>query len=55
MRVLVAEDERVLADLVAEGLRKHAMAVDVVYDGAAASERLDDCFRIGLRVSRGDK
>jgi DNA-binding response OmpR family regulator len=41
MRVLVAEDERVLADLVAEGLRKHAMAVDVVYDGAAASERLE--------------
>jgi DNA-binding response OmpR family regulator len=40
MRVLVAEDERVLAELVAEGLRKHAMAVDVVYDGAAASERL---------------
>jgi DNA-binding response OmpR family regulator len=40
MRVLVAEDERVLADLVAEGLRKHAMAVDVVYDGAAALERL---------------
>jgi DNA-binding response OmpR family regulator len=40
MRVLVAEDERVLADLVGEGLRKHAMAVDVVYDGAAASERL---------------
>jgi DNA-binding response OmpR family regulator len=40
MRVLVAEDERVLADLVAEGLRKHAMAVDVVYDGADASERL---------------
>jgi DNA-binding response OmpR family regulator len=41
MRVLVAEDERVLADLVAEGLRKRAMAVDVVYDGAAASERLE--------------
>jgi DNA-binding response OmpR family regulator len=40
MRILVAEDERVLADLVAEGLRKQAMAVDVVYDGAAASERL---------------
>jgi DNA-binding response OmpR family regulator len=40
MRILVAEDESVLADLVAEGLRKHAMAVDVVYDGAAASERL---------------
>jgi DNA-binding response OmpR family regulator len=29
MRVLVAEDERALADLVAEGLRRHAMAVDV--------------------------
>jgi DNA-binding response OmpR family regulator len=40
MRVLVAEDEQMLARLVAEGLRKHAMAVDVVYDGAAASERL---------------
>ncbi|MET9240792.1 response regulator transcription factor [Nonomuraea sp. NPDC003709] len=40
MRVLVAEDERDLADLVAVGLRRHAMAVDVVYDGVAASERL---------------
>ena len=40
MRILVAEDERVLADLVAEGLRKRAMAVDVAYDGMAASERL---------------
>jgi DNA-binding response OmpR family regulator len=40
MRVLVAEDEQALADLVAEGLRRYAMAVDVVYDGAAASQRL---------------
>jgi DNA-binding response OmpR family regulator len=40
MRVLVAEDERTLADLVAEGLRRHAMAVDVAYDGAAALERV---------------
>jgi len=40
MRVLVAEDERFLADLVAEGLRKHAMAVDVAYDGAEALQRL---------------
>ena len=39
MRVLVAEDERALADLIAEGLRRHAMAVDVAYDGAAALER----------------
>lgn len=40
MRVLVAEDERDLADLVAEGLRRYAMAVDVAYDGASAVERL---------------
>jgi DNA-binding response OmpR family regulator len=40
MRILVAEDERFLADLVAEGLREQAMAVDVAYDGAAALERL---------------
>ncbi|MBC6458618.1 response regulator transcription factor [Actinomadura sp. HBU206391] len=40
MRILVAEDERVLAGLVADGLRRHAMAVDVVHDGAAALERL---------------
>ncbi len=41
MRVLLADDERLLADTVAEGLRKLAMAVDVCYDGAAAMERLD--------------
>ncbi|AHH99090.1 response regulator transcription factor [Kutzneria viridogrisea] len=40
MRVLVAEDEHVLADLVASGLRSEAMAVDVCYDGTAAHERL---------------
>jgi DNA-binding response OmpR family regulator len=40
MRILVAEDERFLADLVAEGLREQAMAVDVAHDGAAALERL---------------
>src|SRR5262245_37209841 len=40
MRILVAEDERALADLVAEGLRLQAMAVDIAYDGAAALERL---------------
>jgi DNA-binding response OmpR family regulator len=38
MRVLVAEDRRVLADTIARGLRREGMAVDVVYDGAAASE-----------------
>ncbi len=39
MRVLVVEDERLLADAVAEGLRREAMAVDVVYDGADALDR----------------
>src|SRR5262245_43736244 len=40
MRVLVAEDERQLADSIAVGLRRHAMAVDVAYEGHAAFERL---------------
>ena len=40
MRVLLADDEHLLADTVADGLRKLAMAVDVVYDGDAAMERL---------------
>jgi DNA-binding response OmpR family regulator len=40
MRVLIAEDQRMLADAIAEGLRRETMAVDVVYDGAAALERL---------------
>jgi len=39
MRILVVEDEPLLADAVAEGLRHDAHAVDVVYDGAAALER----------------
>src|SRR5689334_12328214 len=40
MRVLVAEDERLLADTIAEGLRRRSMAVDVCYDGDAALERV---------------
>ncbi len=40
MRVLVADDERLLADTVADGLRRAAMAVDVCYDGEAALERV---------------
>lgn len=40
MRVLVVEDERLLADSIAEGLRRYAMAVDVCYDGDAALERV---------------
>jgi DNA-binding response OmpR family regulator len=40
VRVLVVEDEQLLADAVATGLRREAMAVDVVYDGEAALERV---------------
>jgi DNA-binding response OmpR family regulator len=36
MRVLVVEDQRRLADAVAEGLRREGMAVDISYDGADA-------------------
>lgn len=36
MRVLVAEDEQVLAELVATGLRRAGFAVDTVYTGDAA-------------------
>ena len=41
MRILVVEDEPLLADAVAQGLRHEAHAVDVAYDGAAALERTD--------------
>jgi len=40
VRVLVVEDERLLADTIAVGLRRESMAVDVAYDGDAALERL---------------
>ncbi|MEV0588599.1 response regulator transcription factor [Nonomuraea sp. NPDC050310] len=39
MRVLVVEDEEQMADAIARGLRLHAMAVDVAYDGREALER----------------
>lgn len=41
MRVLVAEDSRALADVVAEGLRDQGMAVDIAYDGLEAATKLD--------------
>ena len=40
MRVLVVEDDEVLADLIAEGLREQDLIVDVVGDGAAAIDRV---------------
>jgi len=39
MRVLIAEDEVVMAEAVAEGLRLQALAVDTVHDGDAALQR----------------
>jgi len=39
--VLVAEDARSLADVLAEGLRDQGMAVDVARDGLEAAARLD--------------
>ncbi|HET6869737.1 MAG TPA: response regulator transcription factor [Solirubrobacteraceae bacterium] len=36
MRVLVVEDQKRLAEAVAEGLRREGMAVDISYDGADA-------------------
>ncbi|WP_371785958.1 response regulator transcription factor [Streptosporangium subroseum] len=40
MRVLVVEDENEMADAIAHCLRRRAIAVDVVYDGAEAMDRL---------------
>jgi DNA-binding response OmpR family regulator len=36
----VVEDERLLAETVADGLRRRSMAVDVCFDGEAAMERV---------------
>ena len=41
MRVLVAEDARSLAEVLAEGLRDQGMAVDVARDGLEAAAKLD--------------
>ncbi|MER5299270.1 response regulator transcription factor [Streptomyces lasiicapitis] len=41
MRVLVVEDARTLAEVVAEGLRDQGMAVDVAHDGLTAAAKLD--------------
>ena len=39
MRVLVVEDEELMAEAVATGLRRQGMAVDIAADGAAALEK----------------
>ena len=40
MRILVVDDERDLADAIGTGLRREGYAVDVVYGGAEAIDRL---------------
>ena len=40
MRVLVVEDNSVVADAVAEGLRDEGIAVDVAYDGSAGLDKV---------------
>jgi DNA-binding response OmpR family regulator len=40
VRVLVADDEKLLADTIAVGLRRLAMAVDVAYEGGQAIEKI---------------
>ncbi|SDU65872.1 response regulator transcription factor [Jiangella alkaliphila] len=47
MRVLVVEDAKALADLLAEGLRDQGMAVDIAYTGLDGAARLDiNCYEI---------
>ena len=41
MRVLVVDDEPLLADVVAATLRREAIAVDIAYDGAEALAQVD--------------
>ncbi|NUS73153.1 MAG: response regulator transcription factor [Corynebacteriales bacterium] len=38
MRILVVEDEQILADAITSGLRREAIAADATYDGASALE-----------------
>ncbi|GAB4048161.1 response regulator transcription factor [Catellatospora paridis] len=57
MRVLVVDDEELMAAAIAEGLRQEAFAVDVAHDGAEALERLAvdgyDVLILGLPRVRG--
>ena len=47
VRVLVVEDEDVLADAIAEGLRRQGFAVDVAYDGSEGLDRaLEDIYDV---------
>ena len=39
MRVLLAEDDAALATVIARGLRRNALALDVAHDGEVALEK----------------
>lgn len=41
MRLLVVEDAKALAEVIAEGLRDQGIAVDLAHDGLTAAEKLD--------------
>ena len=41
MRILIVEDERVAAEVLAKGLREHAYAVDIAGDGPTALEQAE--------------
>src|SRR5215471_19293677 len=41
VRVLVVEDDVVIAEATAEGLRQHSMAVDICLDGSLALELIE--------------
>ncbi|RFA07125.1 DNA-binding response regulator [Subtercola boreus] len=42
MRVLIVEDEPFLADAIGKGLRRETIAADIVHDGAAALQAVDE-------------
>lgn len=59
MRVLVVDDEELMAAAIAEGLRQQSFAVDVVHDGAQVPAELaagrHDVLILGLPRALGDE
>ncbi|MEV4414777.1 response regulator [Catellatospora sp. NPDC049609] len=57
MRVLVVDDEELMAAAIAEGLRQRAFAVDTAHDGAGALDKLAaggyDVLILGLPWAHG--
>ncbi|MEU8005162.1 response regulator [Catellatospora sp. NPDC049111] len=59
MRVLVVDDEELMAAAIAEGLRQESFAVDVAHDGAQVPAELaegrHDVLILGLPRTQGDE